>query len=140
MNMPTVRAWVQKAENDLKVAKDQIKSPRPATDAICFHSQQCAEKYLKAFLVFHHHPVPRTHNIAWLIVQCAEIDAEFMTLLQSDIPLLSTYAVEVRYPDLGPELFPSKAEAQQAIKLAEQVRAFVLRKIGAHLHMGTEPA
>ena len=62
MNLETVRAWIQKAESDLKVAKDQMKEPNPATDAICFHSQQCAEKYLKAFLFFmaNQYPEPTT--------------------------------------------------------------------------------
>lgn len=106
------------------------KSALFAKDAICFHSQQCAEKYLKAFLVFHGKQVPRTHNIAWLIVQCADIDSDFMELLQGDIPMLSTYAVEVRYPDFGPTSFPSLDEARQAIELAEEVRAFVRMKLG----------
>ncbi len=131
MNLEIVRAWIQKAESDLKVAKDQMKEPNPATDAICFHSQQCAEKYLKAFLVFHGKPVPRTHNLAWLIVQCAELDEEFSLLLQSEVPTLTTYAVEVRYPDFGSEPFPSVAEARKAIELAEKVRAFVRAKIPA---------
>lgn len=26
--------------------------PNPPTDTICFHAQQCAEKYLKAYLVY----------------------------------------------------------------------------------------
>jgi len=52
MNTETVRKWILKAENDLKIARDEIQTKEPATDAICFHAQQCVEKYLKAFLVF----------------------------------------------------------------------------------------
>lgn len=44
--------WARKAEGDLRAAA-YLLEPRPAqpTDAVCFHAQQCAEKYLKALLV-----------------------------------------------------------------------------------------
>jgi len=32
--------------------RDEMLTDRPATDAVCFHMQQCVEKYLKAFLIF----------------------------------------------------------------------------------------
>jgi HEPN domain-containing protein len=52
-----VRQWISRAENDLlNLAAQEI-----PWDTICFHSQQAAEKYLKAVLVFHAQPVPRTH-------------------------------------------------------------------------------
>ena len=43
--------WIRKAENDLITASACLNiKPRPPIDTICFHAQQCAEKYLKAFL------------------------------------------------------------------------------------------
>jgi len=50
MNEETVKLWCIKADNDLKAGKDEFATERPATDTVCFHMQQCAEKYLKAFL------------------------------------------------------------------------------------------
>ncbi len=38
MSIDSVRKWMLKAENDLKVAKDEIATETPVTDAICFHS------------------------------------------------------------------------------------------------------
>ena len=52
MNEETVKKWITKAESDLKIGKDEMLTDRPATDAVCFHMQQCVEKYLKAFLIF----------------------------------------------------------------------------------------
>jgi HEPN domain-containing protein len=49
-----VKMWMRKADNDLKTAKDELNTEEPATDTICFHAQQCAEKYLKAFLLIYH--------------------------------------------------------------------------------------
>jgi HEPN domain-containing protein len=45
----TVRRWVVKAENDLhavvRILTPELDAP---TDTICFHAQQCIDKYLKA--------------------------------------------------------------------------------------------
>jgi HEPN domain-containing protein len=65
-----VLKWIKKAENDLKTAKDEIEVYNPATDTICFHAQQCVEKYLKAYLFFHQKYFRKTHNIAELIELC----------------------------------------------------------------------
>jgi len=50
MNEDTARKWILKAESDLKIAKDEFTMENPATDAICFHAQQCAENTLKHIL------------------------------------------------------------------------------------------
>ncbi|MCS6886878.1 HEPN domain-containing protein [Chloroflexus sp.] len=120
---PSVPAWVRKAESDLKVARDELATAEPATDAVCFHCQQCAEKYLKAFLVCHQREIPRTHNIAELLVQCISIDLRFQSLLESDAPSLTLYAVAVRYPSDDP--FPTLEEALEALSLATHVRDMV---------------
>lgn len=64
MNQETVLAWIQKAENDLKTGRDELQTEKPATDTVACHAQQCAEKYLKAFLVFHGVAFGRTHDLA----------------------------------------------------------------------------
>ncbi|MFZ5911941.1 MAG: HEPN domain-containing protein [Chloroflexota bacterium] len=43
--------WVTYAEEDLVMAKSALKRRKPLTNASCYHSQQCAEKYLKAMLI-----------------------------------------------------------------------------------------
>src|SRR5436309_1859575 len=67
--LAVVQQWVQKAENDLKTATYtlQLKEECP-TDTVCFHAQQCIEKYLKAVLVYNGVDFPRTHNLSVLIV------------------------------------------------------------------------
>lgn len=47
-NHESVANWIKKADNDLKIGKDELGTKEPATDGICFHMQQCSEKYLKA--------------------------------------------------------------------------------------------
>jgi len=126
MNEDAVALWVRRAESDLKTGRDELATEDPATDAICFHMQQCAEKYLKAFLIFHGQEVPRTHDIAFLIMRCTQLDPEFQQLIEWGAPSLTTYAVEVRYDTF---IFPSAEEAKRAVSLAEQVRDFVRAKL-----------
>ncbi|MBM3322493.1 HEPN domain-containing protein [candidate division WOR-3 bacterium] len=46
-----VRRWVQKAEEDLVLAEHGLTMTENCPyDLICYHAQQCAEKYLKALL------------------------------------------------------------------------------------------
>jgi HEPN domain-containing protein len=45
------REWATKADNDLKTAAHTLKlGDKCPTDTVCFHAQQCVEKYLNAFL------------------------------------------------------------------------------------------
>lgn len=63
--MVVVREWVAKAENDLKNAANTIKMGEECpTDTVCFHAQQCVEKYLKTLLVWKGIPFPKLHNIS----------------------------------------------------------------------------
>ncbi len=44
-----VHEWTIKAENDLKNASHTLKLGKECpTDTVCFHAQQCVEKYMKA--------------------------------------------------------------------------------------------
>lgn len=122
-----VRNWIIKAENDLKTAKDEFDTEDPATDAVCFHAQQCVEKYLKAFLVFSNREFRKTHNIAEILTLCIEINPSFEKLKELRIHELTVYATELRYPEFFH--IPSEEEAKSAIEMAERVKEFVLREL-----------
>ena len=50
--LEAVRQWVMKAEHDLATATNTLRIARNGpTDAVCFHVEQCVEKYMKALLV-----------------------------------------------------------------------------------------
>lgn len=66
--LSVVREWVAKAENDLKTAAHTLKLGKDCpTDTVCFHAQQCVEKYLKALLVWKGIDFPKTHDLEKLI-------------------------------------------------------------------------
>ncbi|HKI37934.1 MAG TPA: HEPN domain-containing protein, partial [Gemmataceae bacterium] len=61
--LTVVREWIVKADRDLKAATQILKLGKDAAaETVCFHTQQCIEKYLKAVLVGRNRPsatVPR---------------------------------------------------------------------------------
>jgi len=48
-----VREWIAKADDDFEFALANLKEGKPFLALICFHFQQSAEKYLKAYIVAH---------------------------------------------------------------------------------------
>jgi len=50
-----VRQWLSRAEEDFNAAKHLIPYGASFLSTVCFHSQQTAEKYLKAFLTYTAH-------------------------------------------------------------------------------------
>ena len=117
--------WLEKAGRDLAIVERDTNQTDPITDVLCFHCQQAAEKYLKAFLVSHLIKPPRDHNIKTLIDLCAEIDVGFTGL--NDTAYLSDYAVDVRYPD--DFYIPSVEELRTALEDARRIRSFVMARI-----------
>jgi len=62
------RKWVEKAEGDYAAALPLRKSRKKHTrEIVCFHLQQCLEKYLKARLVEADHEFPKTHDLEKLL-------------------------------------------------------------------------
>jgi HEPN domain-containing protein len=127
MNEEIVKLWCLKADNDLKAGKDELSTENPATDTVCFHMQQCVEKYLKAFLVHHGKEITKTHNLALVLQLCIDIDPSFEKLKDDGIAVLTVYAVGSRYPD--DFYMPTQPESQKAVRIAEDTRNFVLTKI-----------
>jgi len=113
------REWIIKAENDLKTASHTLKISRGCpTDAVCFHAQQCVEKYLKAFLVCEGIDFSRTHDIEQLVSLLPE--SIWLRLSIEEQRRLTAYATVTRYPG---EYEPVPlAEAQQSVRLARRVR------------------
>jgi len=118
--------WVRKAENDFDVAHlARAREESPITDAICFHSQQCAEKYVKAFLQENRIRFPYAHPLMPLLDLCLSVDTEFESLRQ-DLDRLDGYAVAARYPGITITL----EMAEGALAAASRVRAFIRSKLG----------
>lgn len=130
-----VRQWIDLADEDLRLAQNEMtmrsKYRRPYR-LIAYHSQQCAEKYLKAYLVCCVVDFPYTHNISILLELCGE-RADWPVKLK-DAEELTSYVITARYPGEGEEV--TKADAARAIEIAQQVREQVrtaLQQLGLKL-------
>ena len=120
-----VAEWVQKAEGDLIVAERELRARKsPVYDACCYHCQQAAEKYLKAFLISIKQNPPRIHNLVELLKLCLPHDKTF-DMIRLDLELLNAYAVEIRYPGQT----ATKDDAREAVLAARRVQLFVRPKL-----------
>jgi len=114
-----VRRWIDKAEHDLLNAEYVLTMGENCpVDTVCFHCQQCAEKYLKALLVFRRVDFPRTHDLV-VLFNLVPLDCG-LSLRVQDVQPLNRYSVEARYPgDWDPI---DMQEAHDAVKMARAVR------------------
>lgn len=119
-------AWLDRAVHDLEVAALCLHAARTLPDVAAYHSQQAAEKGLKAFLAAHDLEIPRTHQLGPLVARCQTIAPDVVQLLNA-AETLTPYAVRFRYPP-GP-LEPPLPEALEALQLATEVVAFVRRRL-----------
>jgi len=113
--------WIHFAEGDLEVAKHITTMHKPKYEISCYHCQQCAEKALKAFLIFHFVQPKFIHDLVVLCSDCQEIDNSFANLDESCY-VLNQYITNTRYPS-STEL--NEGDMEQAIDFAEKVLTFV---------------
>lgn len=119
--------WISKAEGDYSVAKREIQIHGGNYDAVCFHTQQLAEKYLKAFLFKNQVDFPKTHNLIELLELCLSIDKSFEEY-RKHLDRLEDYAVLYRYPGASAD----QGDAEIAFRDAEKVRKFMRTKLEIH--------
>jgi HEPN domain-containing protein len=113
--------WVAKAQDDLRNAAHTLKLGRACpTGTVCFHAQQCVEKYLKAYLVWQGVYFPKTHEIEALLSLIAHKVRPSLSVEEQ--ALLTEYATGPRYP--GWRDVPL-SEARRAVAPARGVRNHV---------------
>lgn len=125
-----VGQWLELANDDLGMASDALTygSRRPYR-LIAYHAQQCAEKCLKGYLVYHSEDFPYTHNIRRLLQLCGKYATWPQDL--KDAEELTAYAITTRYP--GEDADVTEEEAKSAVEIARKVRDHVrtgLRLLG----------
>ncbi len=114
--------WVRKAESDYAVAKQIARGSAPHHDELCFHCQQCAEKYLKALLEELGTPVPRTHILEDLVMVLLSHHS-CLSSLRRGARFLTRFAVATRYPGKN----ATKREGTASLRWAGKFRAVARR-------------
>jgi len=121
-----VREWMQYADEDLRLARHGLTMSSSCPHRlIAFHAQQCAEKCLKAYLLYHRVDFPYTHDIAKLLTLCAE-HAVWTQELQ-DAERLTPYATTARYPSKVGGV--TRREALRAVQTAARVQKVVRKAL-----------
>lgn len=113
------RHWVSVAESDLTSAEILEREGNEATaPTMCFLSQQCAEKYLKALLTLNSIAFSKTHDLAELLKGLPPSARPGIGV--ESLSALRPHAVETRYPGDWEPL--TLADARQSLEIARQVR------------------
>jgi len=123
--------WLRHARSDLERAA--MRKTRAILYAhLCFHAQQAAEKALKAVLATHGLRVPKTHDIAYLMdLLPAGLS---ITPAMLDLPTLTKYAVQQRYPGENPPI--ARRHHARAVLLAEDAVTWATRCVGVRTQNG----
>ncbi len=126
ISIGSAQDWMRHANSDLAIASV---SPPPAVllEGLCFHTQQAAEKSIKAVLIAQSVSFPRTHSIRMLL----DIAAQHVTVPEviQDAAGLTDYAVTTRYPG-APEPV-EREDYEEALRLAEAVFSWAERIISS---------
>ena len=118
--------WLERAEDDLKFARVGLKEG--FYSQVCFLSQQAVEKSLKAFLISRGVLYPKTHKLTDLAEACSKLDRR-IERFNKDFRILDEFYIPTRYPDAIPGSLkgfsPSKKRAEEALEMAEKIKAFI---------------
>ncbi len=118
------RDWFEKADQDLEMARRALGPEQPLPEMACYHAQQCAEKYLKGYLIAHSVPFRFVHDLIYLMQLCIARNPTFEKLMPA-VEILNEYGATMRYPMEGGSVEPDIETARKAIRLAEQIATLV---------------
>lgn len=117
---PETTEWIDKAEGDWKVAQREMRAADPVWNVASFLAQQCAEKYLKAFLEEHSIAFGKIHDLVVLLNSSGGLLPELISQRQS-LAHLSTFGIAARYPGAQAD----RQAAEDSMKTAESVRTVI---------------
>ncbi len=122
---PITSEWIAKAEGDFAMMEREcLVTENPNYDGICFHAQQCAEKYLKARLCEADITFGKIHDLVALLDQIIDTEQEWESF-REDLAYLSDFAVAFRYPGESADA-ESANDAQQRCRRFRQAARYSL--------------
>lgn len=120
-----IEEWIAKAEGDFATAtREMAVTESPNFDAVCFHAQQCIEKYLKALLISCGVIPPKTHDLAALDRLAAPACPGWRWPVE-ELRLLTRAAVMFRYPGESAERVEAAAALDICTRMRDQLRGLL---------------
>jgi len=126
-----LREWLQKSAQDLQVAQYLLKAKPPFTESACFHARQCAEKFLKTYLISKEVRPWKTHSIEEIGNKALKFEPTLKKYIRA-AEKLSDYAVTVRYP--GDDDPPTLKAATTCVKVAKTLFEQILKRLPKECH------
>ncbi|MBI5527809.1 MAG: HEPN domain-containing protein [Deltaproteobacteria bacterium] len=111
-------SWVGDSEEELRTAQVLIEHDR--FRGVCYHSQQCVEKGLKAAIIEKGSRPEKTHDVLELLKEARNLGFEIPLEMDDAVFLNSIY--KGRYPTeegLLPHGDPSRDDAERALRAAD---------------------
>lgn len=126
------KIWLSLAEEEFNYAAHDLADEHLSFFApACFHFQQAAEKYLKAYILARGKTFRKIHNLVELVKICAEEDVSFRELLD-EAATLNPFYTDTRYPVHWPMDF-SRQDAESGRKSAQKIGNFVKEKLSGKI-------
>lgn len=123
-----INEWITKAENDLLNVENNLNSKSIPLDTVCYHCQQAAEKYLKAYCVMLDVVFDKSHNLLYLL---DIINQKDNSIINDDMYMkcekINDFSTQTRYP-IEDFHEPTLEETKEAYQIALQIKEFVLQK------------
>jgi HEPN domain-containing protein len=126
-NSSIVQEWLARAEDDFQFARLNLEEKKSFYAQICFHFQQAAEKYLKAYIIANDLEFQKIHDLSLLVKVCLSKNPSFDNI-REDCEFLNTFYIDSRYPVHWPTNF-SESEAQKAFQASVRIRTYVLNQL-----------
>ena len=118
----TVDEWIQKADGDFDTARREYRAKKRVNyDAVCFHTQQCIEKLMKAVLLSRNNDPPRTHNLLYLDRLLRGVCPTWESA-HDDLEFLTRTGVAFRYPGE----WATRTHAERAMAICGRLREGLL--------------
>lgn len=118
--------WIEKADEDFGFACASLESVDYFAQ-ICFHFQQAAEKYLKAFIVARGLEFRAVHNLLDLLTICRQSEADIGEL-EHACRFLNPFYIDSRYP----VHWPTHYDRDTALRAQEEtynIRDWILKSL-----------
>ncbi len=113
-----IQEWIEKADEDFNFATSVVEDSSYYAQ-ICFHYQQAAEKYLKAFIVAHELEFKKVHDLIDLLNICCTKEP-LLSQIEPDCNFLSRFYIDTRYPVHWPIKY-TKNNAINAQRCAKKI-------------------
>ena len=121
------REWLRKAEIDFKTAQHLCQSGPDFAEGSAFHSQQAAEKYLKAYILACELEFRKIHDLVALLKICQAHEPSLESLFES-CTYLQRFYVETRYP-VAWEVNYSLEDTLKAQNATRQIKEFITKHL-----------